>query len=181
MINVSKVFNDRPKVFKTDLEKEVYDTLDKLKIEYYRVVTDEAITMEDCVNIKNALETEIVKTLFLCNQKKTKFYLYVTKSNRRFDTKIFCKKLGISRVSFASEELLMEKMKVNIGATSVFCLLNDNENATSFVIDKDILKMPYYGCSDTTTTGYMKIKMEDLYKFLKYVNHEIYIIDVEDV
>ena len=58
MINVSKVFNDRPKVFKTDLEKEVYDTLDKLKIEYNRVVTDEAITMEDCVNIKNALDNK---------------------------------------------------------------------------------------------------------------------------
>ena len=42
-----------------------------------RVDTDEAITMQDCAEIEKALNVEIVKTLFLCNRQKTKFYLFI--------------------------------------------------------------------------------------------------------
>ncbi|MGC4019391.1 MAG: YbaK/EbsC family protein [Muricomes sp.] len=48
----------------------------------------------------------MVKTLFLCNKKKTLFYLFVTTGEKPFDTKKFCETLGISRVSFAPKACL---------------------------------------------------------------------------
>ena len=78
MINVSDVYTNAPKEFKSVLEEKVYCTLDNLGINYERVDTDEAITMEDCIEIEKKLDMKMVKTLFLCNRQKTMFYLFIT-------------------------------------------------------------------------------------------------------
>ena len=84
---VSEVKTIPPEVFQTPLQELVYQTLEKLKVPYERVDTEEAITMEDCVAINQRLDMDMVKTLFLCNKKKTLFYLYVTTDQKPFDTK----------------------------------------------------------------------------------------------
>ena len=45
---------------------------------------------------------------------------------------------------------------------TIFSSLIDDQMQVHIVIDKDVLKEDYYGCSDGTTTGYMKIKTEDI-------------------
>ena len=75
MFYVSEILKDKPKEYKTELEKEVYEALEKLEIPFERVDTDEAITMEDCALIDEKLNMQTVKTLFLCNRQKTDFYL----------------------------------------------------------------------------------------------------------
>lgn len=52
------------------------------------------------------------------------------------------------------------------------CSLIDDENKVDIVIDKDIMNSEYYGCSDSTTTGYIKIRMIDIFdKILPYSKH----------
>ncbi len=47
------------------------------------------------------------------------------------------------------------------------------------MFDKDVLAEEYYGCSDGTTTGYMKIKTADIYqKFLKITKHTPIVVEV---
>ncbi len=177
MIEVKNPTNSKPITYKTELEKEVYETLEKLNIAYTRVETSPAITMEDCLAIDKVLGVEVIKTLFLCNQQKTKFYLFVTKSNKKFNTKAFSSALNISRVSFGSEELLHELLKVVIGACTIFSCLIDKENKVDIIIDEDVIKDEYYGCSDGTTTCYMKLKTSDvLEKVLPFSNHKATII-----
>lgn len=179
MIFVSNTKTTAPRVYKTSLQEKVYNTLEKLNIQFERVDTDEAITMEDCVEISKHLKCPVVKTLFLCNRQKTNFYLFITTESKPFRTKDFSHSLEVSRVSFAPEELLLEMVGVKIGATTVFGTLLDNENKIKIVIDKDVLKEEYYGCSDGTTTGYMKVKTEDIInKFLEYTNHIPTVIEV---
>ena len=108
MINVSEIITSKPVAFNSELHKKVYNTLEKLEIPFERVDTDEAITMEDCVEIGRKLDTNIVKTLFLCNRQKTNFYLFITTDDKPFVTKDFSRVLGISRVSFASPVFLIK-------------------------------------------------------------------------
>ena len=177
MIKVSEVYKAPPTEFKTELQKQVYKTLDKLDIEYKRVDNDPAVTMEDCVEINKKLDCTVVKTLFLCNRQKTKFYLFVMPDGKPFITREFGAALGVSRVSFAPPELLLEKVGVEVGATTVFGLLLDKENEIRTVFDKDVLADEKYGCTDGTTTGYMCVKTKDITeKFLPYVNHNYEII-----
>lgn len=66
-----------------------------------------------------------------------------------------------------------------IGAATVFSSLLDTENNIQIVFDKEVLSEEYYGCSDGTTTDYMKIRTEDIYrKFLPYTRHTAITVEV---
>lgn len=157
----------------------VYETLDKLNISFERVDTDEAITMDDCVLINEKLNMNMVKTLFLCNLQETNFYLFITKGDKHFSSKDFSNALGISRVSFAKADKMESILWTKIGAATVFSTLLDNDNQVQIVMDKDVLDENYYGCSDGTTTGYMKIKTDNIVDdFLKFTKHTPSIIEI---
>lgn len=95
------------------------------------------------------------------------FYLFITTGKKVFDTKAFSKALGISRVSFGAAELMEEMLGNRIGAATVFGTLLDMDRDVQVVIDKEVAEEEYYGCSDGTTTCYMKIKTKDIIgKFL---------------
>lgn len=179
MFYVSEIKKVRPSKFTTTLQQKVYDTLDDLNISYSRVHTDGAITMSDCDLIDKKLDMKMVKTLFLCNQKKTDFYLLITTGEKKFQSKRFSHALDISRVSFAPKELLDKMLETKIGAATIFSALIDVNNDVKIVVDKDVASESWYGCSDGTTTGYLKIDTEDILKnFLPFTNHDLTIIEV---
>ena len=179
MFFVSEIDTKAPEQFHTGLQEKVYQALHELQIPFARVDTDEAITMEDCVQINAKLDMKMVKTLFLCNRQQTAFYLFITSGDKPFRAKDFSAALDIARVSFASAELMEQKLGTKIGAATVFSALLDTENAVQIVFDRDVLSEEWYGCSDGTTTGYMKIRTEDIYrKFLPYTQHMAVAIEV---
>ncbi len=179
MFYISNIFNVPPKTFKTVLQENVYKTLNELKISFERVDTDEAITMEDCIKINEILNMKMVKTLFLCNRKKTEFYLFITTADKTFSAKDFSHILCVSRVSFAPASLMEEILGTKIGAATIFSALIDTNNSVRIVIDNDVINEKWYGCSDGTTTGYMKIKTDDIInKFIPHTNHRLDIISM---
>lgn len=179
MFYISEIQTEAPCHFQTQLQEKVYETLKNLKISFERVDTDEAITMEDCVAINNKLNINMVKTLFLCNRQQTNFYLFVTVGDKAFRSKDFSNALGISRVSFAPVEKMETMLGTKIGAATVFSSLLDTENKVQIVFDKEIFSEKWYGCSDGTTTGYMKVQTEDICrKFLPFTSHVLSIIEV---
>lgn len=162
MFYVSNIFNSSPDTFKTSLQEKTYKFLEKSDISFNRVDTDEAITMDDCILINKRLDMKMVKTLFLCNRQQTEFYLFITTGNKPFRSKDFSSTLEISRVSFAPSELMEKILGTKIGAATVFSLLLESSSDVNIVFDDDVLKEQWYGCSDGTTTGYLKIKTEDI-------------------
>jgi Ala-tRNA(Pro) deacylase len=179
MLFVSEIFTTAPEKFKTPLHEKTYKTLQELQIPFARVDTDEAITMEDCAQIDVKLNAKVVKTLFLCNRQQTAFYLFITPGDKPFVTKDFSAALGVSRVSFAPAELFEQKLGAIRGAATVFSTLLDTNNSIQIVFDKDVLKEEWYGCSDGTTTGYMKVKTEQIVnQFLPYTKHPLTVIEV---
>ena len=168
-----------PSEFKTPLQELVYSTLKELQIPFERVETDEVITMEDCAQVNHRLNMKMVKTLFLCNQKQTEFYLFITAGGKPFKSKEFSGAMGISRVSFAPIDVMERMLGTKMGAATVFSALTDTGSALNIVFDRDVVSEEWYGCSDGTTTGYMKIKTEYVVKdFLRYANHEPAIIQL---
>lgn len=179
MFYISDIHTTAPSEYKTDLQKETYKYLNKLNIPFERVDTDEAITMEDCILINEKLDMKMVKTLFLCNRQKTIFYLFVTTGDKAFSAKEFSSAAKCSRVSFAPEELMHEMLGTKIGAATVFSTIIDLDRDLQIVIDKDVAEEEYYGCSDGTTTCYLKIKTDDIInKFLPAVKHKPMIIEM---
>lgn len=179
MFYISEIMTTAPDEYKNHLQQETYKALAQLKIPFERVDTDEAITMDDCILIDQKLNMKMVKTLFLCNRKKTIFYLFITTGEKNFDTKNFSNALGISRVSFAPAELMEEMLGNKIGAATVFGTLLDLDRDVQVIIDKDVANEDYYGCSDGTTTCYLKLRTTDIIdKFLPFSKHKPVIIEI---
>ena len=74
----------------------------------------------------------------------------------------------------------MEQMLgTKIGAATIFSALLETSNLVQIVLDKDVLSEEWYGCSDGTTTGYLKIKTEHIIqRFLPYTKHSPAVIEV---
>jgi len=179
MFYVSEIDKNAPKEYKTDLQRKVYQTLGRLQIPYERVDTEEAITMEDCIRINDKLDMKMVKTLFLCNRQKTRYYLFITKGEKAFSSKDFSNQLKISRVSFAPAEMMENMLGTKIGAATVFSALLPEASDVQIILDKEVVNEKYYGCSDGTTTSYMKIETGFLInKFLPYTKHVPVIVEV---
>ncbi|MGG0451780.1 YbaK/EbsC family protein [Priestia megaterium] len=179
MFFISEVYTIAPEKFSTPLQQGTYLALQQLNIPFQRVDTDEAITMDDCTLINKKLNMKMVKTLFLCNRQQTSFYLFITKGDKPFRSKDFSSALNIARVSFAPENLMKEILGTKIGAATVFSTLIDKNNDVQIVFDKDVTSEKWYGCSDGTTTGYMKVRTEQIMNdFLPYTNHHVSIIEV---
>lgn len=160
MIYVSEAKTTAPEEFKTPLQQKVYELLAEKAVPFQRVDCEPAITMEDCIMIDERLQMKTVKTLFLCNRQQTRFYLAVTTADKPFVTKDFSAALGVSRVSFAPVELLNSMVGTAVGAATIFGLLLDGEQQIRLVIDKEVLKEEWYGCSDGTTTSYLRLPMD---------------------
>lgn len=179
MIKVSKPTTDAPTEYKTPLQRMVYDTLSRLGIQYERVDNEPAITMEDCEAIDSALQMKTVKTLFLTNRQKTLFYLCVMPGDKPFSTKDFGQALGVSRVSFAPAELLESKMGTVIGATTIFSALLPTSADVRLVVDREVADSEWYGCTDGTTTSYMKLATADvLDRFVSSIGREIEVVSL---
>ena len=155
----------------------VYDLLDSLRIPYDRVDHEAAFTMEQCEAVDQILGITMCKNLFLCNQQKTVFYLFLIRADKKFETKKFSAALEISRVSFAEDEFLLKYLNITPGSVSVLGLMNDTENAVHLVIDRDVLNEEFIGCHPCVNTSSLKLRTEDLMTFLRHVDHSFLTID----
>ena len=104
--------------------------------------------------------------------------MFITVGDKPFRSKAFSSALGVSRISFAPAEQMEAILGTTIGAATVFSSLLPSAGKVKIVFDKDVLAQEWYGCSDGTTTGYMKIKTDHIYrKLLPFTGHTATVID----
>ena len=160
-------------------EQAVYDFLNQRGIPFARLDHPEVHTMEDCQAIDERLHMQTVKTLLLCNRQQTAFYLFVTPGDKPFRTKDFSSALGVSRVSFATPEQLLQLLGTVVGAATVFGLLLPSAREVRLVFDRALESSEWYGCTDGTTTGYMKLRTRDvLDRLLPCTGHTLEWVEV---
>ncbi|MDR2931846.1 MAG: prolyl-tRNA synthetase associated domain-containing protein [Oscillospiraceae bacterium] len=176
---VSEIQTSAPAQYKTPLQEQVYKILAALHIPFERVDTDEVIAMDDCEAVNDKLDMKMVKTLFLCDRKQTRFYLFVTAGDKPFRSKEFSNALGVSRLSFAPADRMEQMLGTGIGAATVFSALLDTAEDVRIVFDREVASGQWYGCSDGTTTGYMKIETARIINdFLPYAGRKATVVTV---
>ena len=174
---ISEIKNYSPEEFSSETKRAIFGKLDALGIPFSRVDTGDGTTMEACIPIGEALGAPVVKTVFLTNRQQNKFWLYVTSGDKPFVTRDFCGALGIPRVSFAPEELLLSVLGTPHGATTVLSLVNDKDGKVQLVLDKAIADSESFSCTDGTPFGFIRLETRDLSgRFLPSTGHEAIII-----
>ncbi|MBQ8869235.1 MAG: prolyl-tRNA synthetase associated domain-containing protein [Oscillospiraceae bacterium] len=169
-----KLENGRPQDFEARIEKEkqVYDLLESLNIEYARVDHEPAMTMEVCEQIDKVLGAATCKNLFLTNRQQTDFYLLLMPGDKPFKTKDISAQIGSARLSFASGEQMEKYLGTTPGSASVLGLMHDTEGEVRLLVDRDVLNAEYFGCHPCINTSSLKIKTTDVFdKIIPALKH----------
>ena len=169
----------RPQDKRIDKEERVYDLLDQLNIDYQRIDHEEANTMEICLEIEKTLKSTICKNLFLVNSNKSQYYLLMLKENKKFKTIMISKQINSSRLSFGSDEKMLEYLDITPGSVSLLGLMNDHDFKVQLLMDKDLLQDEYLGCHPCINISSLRIKMKDVFeKIIPSLHHEPIFVEV---
>ncbi len=158
---------------------QVCEYIEKIGIEYDIVTHEPVFSLEECQRINGLINGVICKNLLLKTDSGKIFYLFMIKDNKRFVTKDVSKKLGCSRLSFASEKYMEDMLNTCAGSLSVTSLIFDKEKKVSLAIDSDVLKEEFICCHPSDNTATLKIKTEEILNvFLPSLGIEPKIIEV---
>ena len=173
------LYRGRPAQERIPKEERCYTLLDRLEIEYWRVDHEHADTIADCEQVEGLLGCPICKNLFLTNRQQTAFYLLLMPGEKPFKTKLLSKQIGSARLSFAGPEHMERLLDITPGSVSVLGLMNDSEGAVTLLIDRDLLKEPYFGCHPCINTSSLRFSTRDLLETLiPAMGHEPRFVDL---
>ena len=141
-------------------ETELYALLEQRGIAYetfhHKAVT--TVAEADKIVPRIAIAT---KNLFLRDDKKRQFFVVVADEHTNIDLKHLHKQLGSRRLSFASPEMLMDKLGLVQGSVTPFGILNDETREVTLVID-ETLAHQRFDAHPMVNTATMFIEMDDV-------------------
>ena len=161
-----------------DQYKMVKDKLDELDIEFKIVEHPPALTTEEADKFIEGHEGVRTKSMFLTDRKKRNFYLVILDDYKRLDMDLFKDIVLEKKIKMASENSLMEKMKLPAGTVSPFGLLNNEDHDVKFFMDKEISDQEIMTFHPNTNEKTLFIKTKDLYKFLDNIGYVVNIIEL---
>ena len=147
-------------------KQRVYDALNKMNIKYEVVEHEPVHTMEDMDRLGLPAKGTLCKNLFLRDSKGKRHFLVTADENSKVDLKSLARQLGVSGLSFASEERLEKYLKLKQGSVTPFGLMNDEEHAVEFFIDRSLSKCKSLGIHPCDNTATVFLSYKDLDKFL---------------
>ena len=146
-------------------DQKVYDTLNKLQIQYKKYEHPAVFTMED-VN-KLDLNLPECKNLFVRNTKGNKHYLVILEGSKKADLKKLATQIGSTKLSFASKERLFKYLMLLPGSVSPFGLINDKDKQVEVIVDKDLVNSDELGFHPNTNEATVTLSSSDFEKYLK--------------
>ena len=123
--------------------------------------------------IEKTLDARICNNLLLANRQRTRFYLLMLPSDKRFRSGVVSKQAGSSRLHFAEPEYMLEMIGTMPGSASVMGLMNDTQHRVQLLVDEDLFSQEYIGCHPCRNTSSLRIRKDDIFDiFLKATGHD---------
>ena len=161
-----------------DQYKMVENKLKELEIDFKIVDHPPAFTTEEADKYIEGHEGVRTKSMFLTDRKKKNFYLVILDDYKRLDMDRFRDIVGEKKVKMASENSLMEKMKLPAGTVSPFGLLNNEDHDIKFFMDKEIADEEIMTFHPNINEKTLFLKTKDLFKYLDNIGYEVNIIEL---
>ena len=161
-----------------DQYKMVENKLKELEIDFKIVDHPPAFTTEEADKYIEGHDGVRTKSMFLTDRKKKNFYLVILDDYKRLDMDRFKDIVGEKKVKMASENSLMEKMKLPAGTVSPFGLLNNEDHDIKFFMDKEIADEEIMTFHPNINEKTLFLKTKDLYKYLDNIGYEVNFIEL---
>lgn len=143
-------------------KEEVCAYLDERGVRYERVDHEAVFTMEGMAALELPFADEVVKNLFLRDDKKRNYYLVVMPEDKPANLKALRRTLEARPLRFASEDDLAAILGVRAGAVTPFGVLNDTEGKVQVVFDEDLRDRAAVGIHPNDNTATLRMPLPDL-------------------
>lgn len=150
----------------SEQKQRIYDVLDELGIKYEVVEHEPVFTMEDMDRLGLPQKGVLCKNLFLRDSKGKRHFLVTCDENKKIDLKSLARQLGTNNLSFASEERLEKYLGLKQGSVTPFGLINDENHAVEFFVDRDLTKCKSLGIHPLENSATVFLSYQSLAKFL---------------
>lgn len=156
----------------------VKEYLNTLGIQFKIVEHKPAYTTEEADKYIEGYDGVRTKTMFICNKKKTNYYMIIMDDSKRLDMNKFKEIVSEKQMKMASEEALKEKLGIEPGMVSPFGLLNNDEKDVKIYMDKEIITEEIMTFHPNDNTKTMFITTKDLFKYFENIGYELNIIEL---
>ena len=159
-------------------KEELLKYLDDRGVEYEKVDHNLVFTVGEMIDADLPYPEVIAKNLFVRDDKKKNFYLITVLEDKRVDLKEFRKEHETRPLSFASEELLAEKLQLTRGSVTPFGLLNNEERDVKFFIDGDFLKKGKIGIHPNLNDATVFLDAQTVIDLVKEHGNEVEVVEL---
>ncbi|HPF47760.1 MAG: prolyl-tRNA synthetase associated domain-containing protein [Alphaproteobacteria bacterium] len=163
-------------------EEDLFRLLDNLNIETKTYRHPPLYTVEDSQSLRGEIPGGHCKSLFL-KDKKNNFILAVLSEDRRLDMKALSdfEGLKVGRLSFASEERMIDMLGIIPGSVTPFSLINVDNDELIVILDKGMLEQEYLNYHPLHNEATTTIHRDDLIKFIEHFGFKPIILDFDQL
>jgi Ala-tRNA(Pro) deacylase len=161
-----------------DKQQKVFQKLNELNIIYEVFHHPAAFTIEEIDMLGLNDKGDIVKNLFLRDDKGKNHFLVVLEKNKTVDLVRLRSQLGSTRLGFASEERLEKYLQLSKGSVSPFGVINDKLCSVTVVIDKDLISRKKLGIHPNDNTATVFISFDDLIRVIEENGNKIIYMEI---
>lgn len=141
-------------------KQEVVALLNERGVTFDMVEHEAVYTMEGMDELQLPFAQEVVKNLFLRDDKKRNYYLVVMPEDKPANIKELRATLEARPLRFASEEDLAKYLGVIAGAVTPFGALNDPEGIVQVVFDEDLRSYSGLGVHPNDNTATLHVPLD---------------------
>lgn len=160
-------------------EQEVYDVLNLLNIKYTRYEHKAIYTVNEGKQLEISLTGKMCKNLFLKNSKGDINYLVILDEDKNINLKMLAKQIGSTRLSFAAQEKLFEKLKLVPGSVTPFGIIKNADKDVIVLVDKELANEEKVNFHPNTNTATIGISYTDLERFVKWHGNEFNCVEIQ--
>ncbi len=145
---------------------DILELLDSWGIVYQKFEHEAFFTCEDASLFASTHIGGHAKNLFLRNKNSTQHYLFIIPAAKRINLVAAAHLVHESKLSFASEERLLQYLKLTPGSVSPFGLINDSDHHIKVLIDVDLWQQETFYFHPNRNTASLAISRESFQEFL---------------
>lgn len=153
--------------------KDVYLFLKEHNIACQKFEHEAVFTTQEAKSKAGHVPGQQTKNLFLCDDKKRRFYLITTLDEKRVDLKKLREFLGEKSLRFAPADKLLEILGITPGSVSPLGLINDANKIVKFYLDEELLRLEEIYIHPNINTATVCLKMDDFKTVMQISGHNI--------
>lgn len=145
---------------------------------YERYDHPAVFTVDEVTDIVDIPHGQRTKNLFVRDKKGRRHILIVVPFDKQVDLMALGSQTGLGRVSFASEQRLLDRLDVEPGSVTLMGVINDPEGAVEVIIDSAVWEADRVRCHPLVNTSTVVLEQEGIRQLFKLTGHSPTVIEV---